>query len=73
MYVIWRQAFDLYAIQDLVSCPWSSISLAWSHATGLPVDYLIGLVEIRLPGGRCGGACGGGSVGSGVNRRRPGR
>jgi len=45
--VIWRQAFDLYAIQDIVSCPWSSISLVWSHAAGLPVDYMIGLVEIR--------------------------
>ena len=47
MYVIWRQAFDVYAIQGLVSCPWSSISLVWSHATELPVDYLIGSVETR--------------------------
>jgi len=30
-----------------VSCPLSSISLVWSHAAGLPVDYLSGLVEIR--------------------------
>jgi len=47
MYVIWRQAFALYANQDLASCPLSSISLVWSHAAGLHVDYLIASVEMR--------------------------
>jgi len=51
--VIWRQAFALYAIQGLVSCPWSSISLVWSHAARLHVDYLSGSVEIRNFGFVC--------------------
>jgi len=47
--VIWRQASALYAIQDLASCPWSSINLVWSHAAGLPVDYRLafGLTRAR--------------------------
>jgi len=48
MYVTWRQAFALYALRNLASCPWSSISLVWLKPPFVSKLFLFVMIIFKI-------------------------